>query len=228
VRPRWLLLAFATLLLVALGLVLGRQTVEPETRPPVTVAVTASDSGETGPESEAPPTSQATGYARTPDGAVAAARAYLTALAGPAIVNPAAVRATLTAIASTRSQGTLVRAYEIAASQTREQLGVESGSDPALVLRTASVGYRIDGFHPDAATVSIWRLGIVGSGATVAPRQSWRTETVSLVWEDGAWKLDAVGSSPGPTPPLANLETTPPAELAEAIPTFQPFSDEHP
>ncbi|HEU6445177.1 MAG TPA: hypothetical protein VFL61_08985 [Gaiellaceae bacterium] len=227
-RRRWPLLVLAMFLLLVLGIAVGRQTTGPAAQPPVTVTVTAPESGDAGPESEEPPTSQASGWARTPEGAVAAARAYLTALAGPAIVDPGSLRTTLTAIASASSRDTLVRAYELAASQTREQLGIESGSDLSLLLRTASVGYRIDGFHPDVATVSIWRLGIVGSGTTIAPRQSWRTETVSLVWEDGAWKLDALRSSPGPTPPLSGPGATPPAELAAAIPTFESFTDEHP
>jgi hypothetical protein len=228
VRRRWLLFALAALFGFALGLVLGRKTAEPEALAPLTVTVTAPESDDAAPESEEPQAPETDGWTRTPEGAVAAARAYLTALAGPAIVDPAAARATLTAIASANSRDTLVRAYELAASQTREQLGIDSSSDPAHLLRTASVGYRIEGFHPDAATVSIWRLGIVGSGTAVAPRQSWRTETVSLVWEEGAWKLDALRSSPGPTPPLSGPGATPPAELAAALPTFEPFTDEHP
>ncbi len=230
-RRRWLPLALAALLLLALGIAVGRRTAEPaesRTRPAATLTVTAPSSNGSEPESEEPQASQSSGHARTPEGAVAAASAYLAALAGPTLVDTAAVRATLTAIASAKSRDGLVRAYELAASQAREQLGVETASDPDLLLRTVSVGYRLDGFHPDAATISIWRLGIVGSGTTVAPQQSWRTETVSLVWEDGTWKLDAVRSSPGPTPPLAGPEATPPTELVAAIPAFVPFARERP
>ena len=230
-RRRWLMLALAALLLLALGVTIGRRTAEPgqpRARSAETITVTAPSSNGSEPESEEPQASHTSGYARTAEGAVAAASAHLTALAGPALVDPAAVRATLTAIASADSRDALARAYELAASQAREQLGVETSSDPDLLLRTVSVGYRVDGFQPDVATVSIWRLGIVGSGTTVAPQQSWRTEIVSLVWEDDTWKLDAVRSSPGPTPPLAGPGTTPPTELIAVIPAFEPFARERP
>jgi hypothetical protein len=218
VRRRWLALGLAAVLLVALGVAIGRRSTEPgqpEARPAVTVTVPALEQE-----------THAAGDVRIPEGAASAATDYLAALGGPAILDPAAVRRTLTAFASAGSRDDLVRAYEAAAAGAREQLGVGTDTDTAVVLRTVSVGYRIDGFHRGAATVSIWRVGIVGSGA-VAPRQSWRTETLSLVWEDGAWKVDAVRSTPGPTPPLAGTATTP-AELFAAIPRFEEFTGELP
>lgn len=231
-RGRWLPLVLVAILLLAVGVAIGRRTGTSgsEARPTVTVTVSAAEAGtgSSAEESASTPNPQPSGFARTPEGAVAAATAYVAALGGPAILDPAAVRTTITAIASAGSRDDLVRAYELAAAQARERLGVGTSSDPVVVLRTAPVGYRVDGFHRRAATVSIWRVGIVGSGATVEPRQSWRTETVSLVWEDGTWKVDAVRSSPGPTPPLAGPAATPPAELFAAIPRFEEFTRELP
>jgi hypothetical protein len=166
-------------------------------------------------------------FARTPEGAAAAATAYLSVLSGPALLDRAAVSRTLNAIVSTGSRVQLVSAYQTAADRAREQLGVDATSASSVVLRAASVGYRVDGFQPSAASVSVWRVGVVGSGASVTPRQSWRTETVSLVWERGTWKIDAVRSSPGPTPPLAATATDG-ADLAAVIPTFEEFSRELP
>jgi hypothetical protein len=229
VRGRWLALGLAAILLLSIGVAIGRRTSGQASsdarRATVTVPAPGQESRQ--PESETPADAERSGYAPTPEGAVAAATAYVAALGGPAILDPAAVRTTITAIASSGSRDDLVRAYELAAAQARERLGVGTASD-SVVLRTAPVGYRVDGFHPRAATVSIWRVGIVGSGATVEPRQSWRTETVSLVWEDGTWKVDAVRSSPGPTPPLAGPAATPPAELFAAIPRFEEFTRELP
>jgi hypothetical protein len=166
-------------------------------------------------------------YARTSEGAAAAATAYLSALSGPILLDPDDVSRTLAGIVSAASRDELVRAYRTAAVRAREQLGVASSSDPSLVLRAAEVGYRVDGFQRGAATVSLWRVGIVGGPSTVEPQQSWRTETVSLIWEDGTWKIDAVRSSPGPTPPLAGVPTGY-SELATAIPTFAEFTHELP
>jgi hypothetical protein len=209
---------------------LGRSTAASDRAaapPAATVTVTApaethrQASGGKGPRLGAQP------YARTSEGAAAAATAYLSALGGPILLDPDAVSRTLTRIVSAASRDELVSAYRTAAVRARVQLGVASASDPSLVLRAAAVGYRVDGFQRDAATVSLWRVGIVGGPSTVEPHQSWRTETVSLVWEDGTWKIDAVRSSPGPTPPLAGVPTGY-AELATAIPTFAEFTRELP
>ena len=229
-RGRWLALGLAAILLLAVGAAIGRRTAgQPPADARQAVTVTVADSAQQSrqPESQARTGTKRTGYARTPEGAVDAATAYVAALGGPAILDPAAIRRTLAVVASSASRDDLVRAYEIAAAQGRERLGVGTTSTP-VVLRTTPVGYRIEGFQRRAAMVSIWRVGIVGSGATVEPRQSWRTETVSLVWEDGTWKVDAVRSSPGPTPPLAGPAATPPADLIAAIPTFDEFKDDRP
>jgi hypothetical protein len=226
VRGRWLPLVLVAILLLAVGVAIGRRTGTSgsEARPAVTVTVSAAEAGTaSAEESASTPNPQPSGFARTPEGAVAASTAYVAALGGPAILDPAAVRTTITAIASAGSRDQLVRAYELAAAHAHERLGLGTSSSRIVILRTAPVGYRVDGFHRGAATVSIWRVGIVGSGTTVEPRQSWRTETVSLVWEDGTWKVDAVRSSPGPTPPLAEPAATAPAELFAAIPRFEEF-----
>ncbi len=230
-RRCWLAVGLAAIVLFLVGVAIGRRTTErapSEARPRVTITTPAPEAHSRQPERETPPDKQPAGYPRTPEGAVAAATAYVAALGGPAILDPAAVRTTLTAIASSESREGLIRAYELAAAQARKRLGAGTAFDPTVVLRTAPVGYRVDGFQRRGATVSVWRVGIVGSGATVEPRQSWRTETLSLVWEDGSWKVDAVRSTPGPTPPLAGPAATPPAELSAAIPRFEEFMNELP
>jgi hypothetical protein len=226
-RRRWLAFGLAALLLLAIGTAIGRRATASQprdARPAMTVTVTAETRTE--PEPIAQAAGRGANYARTPRGAAAAATTYLSALSGPTILDAAAVRRTLSAIASVGSQDELTAAYQAAAVRAREQLGAESAADPSVVLRAAPVGYRVDGFQRDAATVSVWRVGIVGAGS-VATRQSWRTETMALVWEDGTWKLDAVRSSPGPTPPLAGL-TTEPGGLASTIATFEEFTRDVP
>jgi hypothetical protein len=74
----------------------------------------------------------------------------------------------------------------------------------------------------------IWRVGIVGSGATVQPQQSWRTETVSLVRESGDWKVAAFASEPGPTPPLTAPAPSTVGDLFTSIPRFEEFSRSEP
>ena len=82
---------------------------------------------------------------------------------------------------------------------------------------------------PRQATVAVWYVGIVGSGATVQPQQSWRTEVVSLVWESGTWKVSAFRSAYGPTPPLSTAEIpATPGQLFAAIPGYDEFSRNEP
>ena len=191
----------------------------------VTTTVAADDARE--PSDEARTPESRSGYGRTPEGAAAAAAAYMAALGGPAILDPAAIRRTVSAIASDRSRGALVASYESAAAHVRDQLGLGTASGADVILRASSVGYRVDGFHGRAAAVSIWRVGIVGGGAIVEPRQTWRTETVALVWERGGWRVDAVRSAPGPTPPLAGAVNASTA-LGPSIASFEEFTRELP
>ncbi|MGH3001670.1 MAG: hypothetical protein ACRDM1_03210 [Gaiellaceae bacterium] len=99
---------------------------------------------------------------------------------------------------------------------------------PVVIVRAAPVGYRIDSFGARSAAISIWRVGIVGSGATVQPQQSWRTERVDLVWEHGTWKVASFSSSPGPTPPLSTAAPTPSGDLFSTVPGFEEFSSAGP
>lgn len=227
-RRRWIALGLVGILLVVVGIAIGRRTADPQpdARGATIVTVTAPDTDALPPD-ETEAADAAIEYPRTPEGSVAAATEYVAALGGPAILDPLAVRATVMQIASVASRESLAEAYQSAAEQARARLGVSDATGP-VVVRTTPVGYHVDGFHTDAATVSIWRVGIVGGGAATEARQSWRTETVSLVWEDDTWKIDALRSSPGPTPPLAGPPATPPGELAAAIPGFEEYANARP
>jgi hypothetical protein len=208
--------------LLAAGMVIGarldgddvvQQTVTVASPPPAVDAPRRSDPSRSARESAS---------RRTRAGAVFAATSYVGALGGTALLDPARLRRTVRSIGSSAARADLETAYRQAANAAREQLGVGAPPEPVVILRTAPIGYRIDAFSRAAATISIWRVGIVGSGATVEPQQSWRTETVSLVWENGDWKVAALRSSPGPTPPLGTPAATP-TDLFTSIPTFAEF-----
>ena len=92
-----------------------------------------------------------------------------------------------------------------------------------IVLRAAPVGYRVERYSQLAATIAVWYVGVVGSGATVQPQQSWRTETVELVWERGAWRVDSFASTVGPIPALTASDSEGSAELFTTIPSFREF-----
>jgi hypothetical protein len=159
---------------------------------------------------------------------VAAARS-ITAFDGDVLLEAARLRAVVARVASLAARPRLLAAFAEASAQTRAKLGADTVPRPVIVLRSVPVGYRVERFSRDQATVAIWYVGIVGSGATVQPQQSWRTQLVSLVWEDGAWKVSSFASSPGPTPPLSTSDIAQaPGELFTAIPRFEEFERAEP
>jgi hypothetical protein len=218
-RRHWVLLALGATALVALGVAIGSRVAAP------TGAVTAT--AVIAPPPKAAPTParpNARRSGRTAVGAVAAAAAAVEALDGPAVLEPNRIGRLVKQLAASGARGGLARAYEQGAAQARARLATNSVPAPVVILRAVLVGYRLDSFTPSAATVAVWRVGIVGSGATVQPQQSWRTETVSLVWEEGDWKVASFASTPGPTPPLPNVGATAIGDLFTEIPRFREFS----
>jgi hypothetical protein len=161
--------------------------------------------------------------AHTRAGAVASAARSITAFGGNVLLEPSRLRALVARIASNASRTRLIDAFAEASSQTRTKLGTDTVPQPVIVLRAAPVGYRVERYSPAAAAIAVWYVGIVGSGATVQPQQSWRTETVELVWERGAWKVESFASTVGPTPALTASDSEPPGELFTAIPSFRGF-----
>jgi len=227
VRRSWIALGFGAVLLFAIGMAVGRQGASREAAQPSTATVTVTEATPAArPAKEA---DKPGGFARSRDGAVSAATAYVGSIDGRTLLDPTTLRQRLTAITSSDARAGLVRAYVAAAEQAREQLGIGTAPGPVVILRASPVGYRVDRFAPTAVTVSIWRVGIVGSGATAEPQQSWRTETVSLVWENETWKVAALRSEPGPTPPLpSSAAMSEAADLFASIPEFEEFARELP
>ena len=114
---------------------------------------------------------------------------------------------------------------EQGAAEARTRLGADTVPAPVVILRSALVGYRLLSFSSSAATVAVWRVGIIGSGATIQPQQAWRTETVSLVWEHGTWRVASFSSAAGPTPPLPTAaQASAAGDLFTEIPRFREFS----
>ncbi len=166
---------------------------------------------------------------RTQAAAVEAAVRSITAFDGDVLLDPVRAATVVTRIASLASRSRLIAAFTEASIQTRAKLGADTAPRPVIVLRSVPVGYRIDRFSPDEATVAVWYVGIVASGATVDPQQSWRTQIVALVWERGAWRVSSFESSSGPTPPVSTAEAPPsPSELFAAIPQFEEFDHAEP
>ena len=211
----------AGLALLAIGIAIGNRTASPGASSALATETTSASRTVDTPARERPASAPTT---RTRAGAVAAAARTITAFDGNVLLEPLRLRAVVERIASTESRGQLIEAFKQASAQTRAKLGVESVPRPVIVLRSFPVGYRVERFSRNAATIAVWYVGIVGSGATVEPQQSWRTQVISFVWERGAWRVSSFESSLGPTPPLSTAEIAgTPGELFGAIPRFEEF-----
>ena len=198
--------------LLAIGIAIGSRVAAPGSRTRVVTERVAPRKANAG---------AATPHTRA--GAVAAAARAITAFAGSVLLDPTRLREVVARIATSSSRTQLTEAFEEASAQARAKLGAGTVPRPVIVLRAVPVGYRIERYSPEDATIAVWYVGVVGSGATVQPQQSWRTQTVNLVWEHGAWKVASFASSTGPTPTLATESDTP-AVLFAAIPRFQEFA----
>ena len=208
---------------LAIGIVIGTRLASPGERSLQTVIERAAPRTRAAQAPGRPPTSTATG-AHTEAGAVAAAARSITAFAGNVLLAPSRLRQVVARIASSGSRTQLIVAFEEASAQTRAKLGADTVPRPVIVLRAAPVGYRIEHYSSAEATIAVWYVGIVGSGATVQPQQSWRTQTIGLVWENDGWKVSTFASSLGPTPSLSAPEAEAPGALFEAIPRFHEFT----
>jgi hypothetical protein len=222
---RAFLFAAASAAVLAVGIVIGNHLVTP-----------SAPSHNAGTEHAAPQAraAQAPGRpatassAHTRAGAIATAARSITAFGGDVLLQPSRVRAIVERLASATSRTQLTEAFEEASAQTRAKLGADTAPRPVIVLRAAPIGYRVEHYSAAQATIAIWYVGIVGSGATVQLQQSWRTETVDLVWENSSWRVSSFASTAGPTPILAAPDSEPPGELFATIPRFTQFGHAEP
>jgi hypothetical protein len=196
----------AALLLITLGIALGRASVSP--RP--------LDNGGTAPPSRDFIGPRATvdgvgvGWKRSADGAVAAATAYLVGINGRSYVADAAKRRRIvTAIAVPDQREALAgRAGAIVRPRAPgDPFAAAFAAKQMSAWRLVPLGYRVESYDEHAAVVSVWAVQVsagVGS-ANVPATARWSTTTLPLRWAENDWKLDvaAARSAAGPSPGAA-------------------------
>jgi hypothetical protein len=166
------------------------------------------------PQAEAAPTDEApatpgptrevggapAGFARSRDGAQAAAIAYTATLSQRLLyLDPPAAEAAVRAISADASAGTLTSDVLAGLQAVREPLLAGTGATWWVVEPLAA---KVEAYTTDRARVAVWLVRILSRQGVVVPQSSWVTETVELVWEDGDWRLWSDESTPGPTPVL--------------------------
>lgn len=203
----------AALVLLTLGIWLGRAT--------ATVTGTAGE----GLESAGPgPTNVINGvpvgYARTLDGAVAAAANYTVLLGGKQNMDPAFGAEAYPVFALPEVADDLLGRSEDFALTVDDPVAL--AQDPSLLFHPAPLGYRVDRYSRSEATIAVWAM-VAGVGTPELPvATAWGTEELTLRWVDGDWRIAAMQRDSGPTPPTNGV--MPAADLAGRMRSFRPFT----
>jgi hypothetical protein len=169
-----------------------------------------------------------TGYARTQEGAVAAAANYARVLSSDRILDNGWRRAAIDTLAAPEAKGRLQKSFDQAVASLRKGLGVTAagGKGTQVLLRATPVGWRVEDFDSRTATVAIWVTSVGGSlGGSDGPvpvREGWGTTTVQLRWAGGDWKQVDSTTTDGPVP-IADV--APPTATPELIGKASEFKE---
>lgn len=81
--------------------------------------------------------------------------------------------------------------------ELRERLA--DGSGPTR-YRQGVLGVRVRSASPARADVSVWWVGVLSRDGAAMPQAQWMTSDISLVLEDGEWRIDGASEVAGPVP----------------------------
>jgi hypothetical protein len=169
------------------------------------------------------------GYAHSRQGAVAAAANYTRVLSSELILDKASRHKAIDTLAAPEARARLQQTLDQAVSLLRKGLGMTPADDGTeVLLRATPVGWRVEEYSGDAATVAVWMTSVGGSvsGAQgpVPIREAWGTTTVKLRWVDGDWKQVEYTSRDGPVPIADVSPPTAAAELVDQANEFKEFT----
>lgn len=149
------------------------------------------------------------GYARTEEGAVAAATNFSLLTTGDELVDLDALTTAMETLASpdwkqeARTQA--ANGYEFVVDRYGDDADL-TGS----VLR-----YDVVDFSADRAVVKLWTVSVASGSKRQNVDEVWGTLTVGLVWTDGDWRVEGNESVPGPAP--VDLPTGAPEQSANSL-----------
>lgn len=222
-RGGWLVAALAVVFAFLGGVAISRDY-RPTGHAPATPAAAASSptADEAAPGPTAIVSGAPAGFARTSEGAVAAAAAFVTTGQVLLDVDPLSAEAAIRQMASTSSADRQVRQGLNDLSGLRDAL--RSGSGP-IVFRQGVLATRLVASTDAAATVEVWSVGVLARRGIAPPQAGWRTSRLELVWERGDWHLDSEMVQPGPAPVLDDSVVPATADqFVSAIDGFEPVT----
>jgi hypothetical protein len=249
--PSLLSMVLLAVVLFLGGLLVGRATTRgtvADTPPATTAATAPSDQAQAAPPAAATtPQAQAgeaaaaggvgprqvvhevpVGYQHSEAGAVAAAANYAKVLSSELILDKASRRKAIDTLAAPEARARQQRAFDRAVASLAKGLGVKDGgaADGTVLLRAVPVGWRLEAYTDDRATVAIWVTSVAGSlggpPGGVPVQEGWGTTTVELRWVGGDWKQLESTTKEGPAP-VADAAT--PTAASQLIPEAQEFKE---
>jgi hypothetical protein len=169
------------------------------------------------------------GYARSQQGAVAAAANYTRVLSSDLILDTTRRRAAIDALAAPEAKARLQKTFDQAVVSLRQGLGVTGAADDGtqVLLRATPVGWRVEDYSDGAAKVAIWVTsvgGSIGGKVPVPIREGWGTTTVTLRWVGGDWKQVESTTADGPVPIADVAPPTAAPELVDKANEFKEFT----
>ena len=253
--PSMLATVLLALVLFLGGLLVGRATTRgtaagsPPAVPATTAAAAPSDQAQAAPPAAAATTPQAqageaaatgragpsrvvdgvpVGYQHSEAGAVAAAANYAQVLSSELILDKASRRKAIATLAAPEARARQQRAFDRAVASLTKGLGVKDGAaaDGTVLLRAVPVGWRLEAYTGDRATVAIWVTSVAGSlggpPGGVPVQEGWGTTTVELRWVGGDWKQLESTTTEGPAPVA---DAAAPTAASQLIPEAQEFKE---
>lgn len=175
--------------------------------PVSTSSVATLDVGQAGPVADA--AGMPVGFARSRDGAVAAAVAYAAASQRWLYFTDAEIADAVAVLATPSASGRLAAEVVSEVALARDGLAQSPGRVWWLVHPLAT---RVEFYAADAARVSVWTVTVLAAAGVALPQSEWMTVTVDVEWVDGDWRVDDVRSVLGPTPILSPKDEPWPSE----------------
>lgn len=171
------------------------------------------------PDTAGPASRQGTKPGRSAEGARAAAIAYATAPQDWLYLTDDEVDRAVRSVA-TKAVGRALAAETVSTLRNaREALAATPGRVWWLVRPLAS---SVERFQPHTARVVVWTVTLLSAADVALPQADWARVAVDLAWEAGAWRVQAVTETPGPTPMIGTKDRPwQPEALDEALKGFQ-------
>jgi hypothetical protein len=156
------------------------------------------------------------GWRHDAAGAAAAATGYVGAIGVVTAAGPLERRDVIATFTTSSFAPALTARTDSQVDDLLFELGAAGRSAVDLTWAEYPLAEHPDGPVGDRTRVEVWSVSVIAvTGGSVA-RQVWHTDTLTLVWQDGDWKVDAWASTPGPTPGLGSEADLSPVAAVEA------------